>query len=663
MSSSSAAAAGVEGGAAAVEDLEWEEWDPATSPLSFAHHCLAGSFAGVMEHTLLYPLDTVKTCWQSQVLSRATGGGGGGGGCGIFPGGGSTTAATAATVATADHHHHHRGIWSTMKHLMHQGRHHHHHHRIRPPPSSQQQVHALAAGGAMAAPNVVDLTDPATTAAIRGGPSSSCASSSSTSSRAAASPPPPGGRAGGGGRQLQQRRPWSAEGRATRGATIGDIVAHGTIRSSYSGEASAAAATTSAAAAAPGTTTTTTGAGVRRLFRGVQTMFLGCVPAHALYFSSYEIVKGMCTDGGGGGGDVGGSRRHEHHHRHRRGSGGGDDDYDYDDEEEEEQEDGEGRRRRRRCTRWKEEDYFGDDDGGHVGHDTLSPAQAMLAGTVATLLHDFVMTPMDTMKQRLQLGHYDNLRHSFVSIVRGDAAAGVPGEGWRGLYRSFPVTVMTNVPYGMIMMTTNEWLRGAIEDGLYGRRRHDGEGGGGGGGFHFATILLSGMGAGTAASALTAPLDRVKTRLQTQRMGMALPSSTYRANNGNGNVGGPHSTMAILEERALAAAQGRPKVCPKMAVAYARRTLFPNSPASPLSAGVVGVGDVPPSVAFPSSSSTTPFKTYYSTPLEAFNSILAEEGPRGLFRGTLPRVALHAPSVAISWTAYEMAKDWLLWSQ
>mmetsp|Transcript_19289 Transcript_19289/g.37562 ORF Transcript_19289/g.37562 Transcript_19289/m.37562 type:complete len:147 (+) Transcript_19289:142-582(+) len=56
-----------------IEDLEWEEWDPHTSPLSFFHHCLAGSFAGVAEHTLLYPLDTVKTCWQSRVLHRAGG--------------------------------------------------------------------------------------------------------------------------------------------------------------------------------------------------------------------------------------------------------------------------------------------------------------------------------------------------------------------------------------------------------------------------------------------------------------------------------------------------------------------------------------------------------------------------------------------------------------
>ena len=62
------------------EDLEWEEWDSSTSPLSFFHHCLAGSFAGVAEHTLLYPLDTVKTCWQSQVLHNA-GSASGGSGC------------------------------------------------------------------------------------------------------------------------------------------------------------------------------------------------------------------------------------------------------------------------------------------------------------------------------------------------------------------------------------------------------------------------------------------------------------------------------------------------------------------------------------------------------------------------------------------------------
>ena len=142
-----------------------------------------------------------------------------------------------------------------------------------------------------------------------------------------------------------------------------------------------------------------------------------------LYFSSYEIIKSICTDHHDG---------HQNQHQHTN-------------------------------------------QEGHVGHDTLSPTQAMLAGGVATLLRDFVMTPMDTMQQWMQLGHYDNLRHAFASIVWGDAradvspssssasgtaassgdgmlkaAAATAGEGWKGLYRSFPITVIMRCTYRTI---------------------------------------------------------------------------------------------------------------------------------------------------------------------------------------------------------------------
>ena len=354
-------------------------------------------------------------------------------------------------------------------------------------------------------------------------------------------------------------------------------------------------------------------------------MFVGCIPAHALYFSSYEAIKSICTDQG-------------HHHHHQESSA---------------------------AAAPGEPSHH----EGHVGHDTLSPTAAMVAGGVATLLHDFVMTPMDTMKQRMQLGHYDNLRHAFASIVWGDGNAAsaskyggneaimartATGEGWRGLYRSFPVTVMTNVPYGMIMMTTNEWLRGVLEDGIYGiHPHHEHEENP----FHFATILLSGMGAGTIASAVTAPLDRVKTRLQTQRMGMILPTSLTEPSTAGDAAGSSGRAAMIMEERALAAAQGKQMVCPKMAVRNAKSALFPSS--SPAAAS----GPSSPSATTLMQPPRTPFGTYYTTPLEAFQSIIQEEGWRGMFRGTLPRVALHAPSVAISWTAYEMAKDWLVWMQ
>ena len=81
-------------------------------------------------------------------------------------------------------------------------------------------------------------------------------------------------------------------------------------------------------------------------------MFVGCIPAHALYFSSYESIKSICLD-------------HNHNNNNSNNNNGKETSQQH-----------------------------------HVGIDTLSPLQAMAAGGVATLLHDFIMTPMDTMKQR-----------------------------------------------------------------------------------------------------------------------------------------------------------------------------------------------------------------------------------------------------------------------
>ena len=174
---------------------------------------------------------------------------------------------------------HKQGIWSTMKHLMRQGNHGH--------SANQQFSHAHVYTLAGNPPNVVDLTT-----ANNGAESASTTASMN-----------------------KTKRPWSKQNRVLRNATIQDITAHGMIR------ASSSVGSIPSNAAANNSTAQSNNVGFKRLWRGVQTMFVGCIPAHALYFSSYEIMKSTFTD-------------QNHHQQHE----------------------------------------------GHVGHDTLSPTQAMLAG-------------------------------------------------------------------------------------------------------------------------------------------------------------------------------------------------------------------------------------------------------------------------------------------
>merc|ERR1712232_405072 len=163
-----------------------------------------------------------------------------------------------------------------------------------------------------------------------------------------------------------------------------------------------------------------------------------------------------------------------------------------------------------------------------MGTTQLGTVGASIAGAISALLHDLVMTPMDTIKQRMQLGHYNNMTHAFKQIIKF--------EGWGGLYRSFGVTVMTNLPYGMVMVSTNEFLRSVLMD----IKRQRSSAGMMMGEvvpakpifLDLQTTMLAGCGAGMVAAAVTAPLDRVKTRLQTQRLLHAMPTASSASTSG-----------------------------------------------------------------------------------------------------------------------------------
>lgn len=174
--------------------------------------------------------------------------------------------------------------------------------------------------------------------------------------------------------------------------------------------------------------------GVPRMWRGVQTMFAGCIPAHAAYFSIYEGLKPLLTT----------------------------------------------------------------DATSRVADEELGVALgAGAAVSIATVAHDLIMTPMDVMKQRMQLGYHQSIGSAFSTIMRD--------HGPRGFVVSLPLTLAMNMPHAGVMGTSNEFLKqrlapaGAGEPGVL-------------------THMVSGACAGALAAAATNPLDVIKTRLQTQHL-------------------------------------------------------------------------------------------------------------------------------------------------
>ena len=459
-------------------ELEWEEWD-GKSP--FIHHCIAGSIAGVAEHTLLYPIDTVKTHMQSYCAD-----------CPIpaaaaqqQQGGGNGSASSGSSGAA--------------------------------PRAGISAMEGTGRAGSAASCVVESTTSPSTSEpGLKG---SHRLNKSGTSAR-----PIQHG-------MVSTIRNLMAHGHSNAHLGPGQQPRH--VSLAANGVSAEAMVTKFEAATAP----TNVSRGMARLWRGVYSVIYGCVPAHALYFSSYEAVKAV----------------------------------------------------------FLEAQHSGALPGNISSEsNNLGALGSSVAGATAAFFHDLIMSPLDTVKQRLQLGHYEGTSHAIKQMVRH--------EGPASLYRSFPITLATNLPYGVVMVTTNEYLREVIESDP--TKPPD-----------IKTSMLAGCGAGMVAAAVTTPLDRVKTRLQTQRMGTAIAYQLHEQ-------GLPTCTKVLKGVDASAAGN-----CTK---AMAERALERGMP-SPMYGGLS----------------------------DAFRSIIKEEGYAGLFLGMTPRLLTHTPAVAISWTTYEVAKRWL----
>ncbi|KAL3829042.1 hypothetical protein ACJIZ3_017844 [Penstemon smallii] len=123
-----------------------------------------------------------------------------------------------------------------------------------------------------------------------------------------------------------------------------------------------------------------------------------------------------------------------------------------------------------------------------------------LSGVCATVASDAVLTPMDMVKQRLQLSSspYSGVWDCVRRVMRED--------GVRGFYASYRTTVLMNAPFTAIHFATYE----AAKKGLMEISPES---------VSDETLLVhatAGAAAGALAAALTTPLDVVKTQLQCQ---------------------------------------------------------------------------------------------------------------------------------------------------
>lgn len=175
-------------------------------------------------------------------------------------------------------------------------------------------------------------------------------------------------------------------------------------------------------------------------------------------------------------------------------------------------------------------------------------------------------------------------------------------EGIGAFYIAFPTTVMMNIPFGMIMVAANESAKKVLNPT---------------GKYDIASSMIAGSIAGGIAAFFTNPLDVVKTRLQTQNL-QPCPRviiTEVIVNNiiidkvGNNNLNKIHVNN-ISEE-------------------------------------ISRIGN----------------RINYVGTFQTIKHIFVEEGLVGFTRGVLPRILVHAPSVAISWTAYETAKNILFFDK
>ncbi|EGG21554.1 mitochondrial substrate carrier family protein [Cavenderia fasciculata] len=287
------------------------------------------------------------------------------------------------------------------------------------------------------------------------------------------------------------------------------------------------------------------------------------------------------------------------------------------------------------------------------------PALLQLSvGAASGVLADSIMHPIDTIRARLQIEkvgqqQYKGTIDAFQSIIRK--------EGWRCLYKGFPIVVTATIPAHALYFYGYEYSKKelakvpSIGNGIIN---------------HFT----SGLVADVAGAMIWTPMDVIKQRLQVQKAQVAAGTTFYR--------GSFHAVNVIYREEGIRGFYRGflPSLAtfgPLVGIYFAtyeqtKRWMATSITKKPdqvlplpllLGAGFFA-GTVAAAVTCPLDVIKTRIQvaraneSTYKGIIDGFKRILKEEGPRAFVKGMGARILWIAPGNAITIASYQMVNGY-----
>lgn len=290
---------------------------------------------------------------------------------------------------------------------------------------------------------------------------------------------------------------------------------------------------------------------------------------------------------------------------------------------------------------------------------------AFVAGGVAGAVSRTIVSPLERLKILLQIQSVGREEYR-LSIWKALVKIGKE-EGWKGYMRGNGTNCIRIIPYSAVQFGSYNFYKRFAEPSpdadLSPMRR-----------------LICGGAAGITSVTVTYPLDIVRTRLSIQSASFVALGHRDTGN----KLPGMFRTMLLIyrnEGGIVALYRGITPtvagVAPYVGLNFMtyesiRSFLTPEGEKTPSSMRKLLAGAISGAVA---QTCTYPFDVLrrrfqintmsglgykYKSIWDAVRVIVAEEGPRGLFKGIVPNLLKVAPSMASSWLSFELTRDFLV---